>query len=171
MKRSFLMAMGCLFFFMVIPSMAIAQDDEEESILTPPDPEIEIIILDDGTEEEQVVLSDDAYAPVMIDERYLAIRVNANAQIEAILEQIRQLSDPNDEGDLQRQIEWVKHEADIERLMLMKEDAEDRGDTAVADELAAEIAHRESIRLPDFGRVAPGVSEQEHIEQKGGGHE
>lgn len=168
MKRSLLISIALLLIFSGLPGLAVADDTEDAIAVADAVPEIEIIILDDGTEEIQEILPEEAYTPVVVDERYLAVKASARQRIETILQQIRELDDPSEEGELQRQIAQIKHEAEIERLLLIKADAENRGDAVLADELADEIDHREQVARPDAGRSRAAVSRQEMILQKGG---
>jgi hypothetical protein len=155
MKRCLFILTAFLFLISGAHAWAEADDSEGEVVvvngLAAEEPEIEIIVLEDGTEEVQEILPASAYAPVMVDERYLAIQVDARQRIEAILSQIRDLADGSEEGELQKQIEQIKMDAEIERLAVLKADAENRGDDEMADELAYEIEHRARIDEPVIG--------------------
>ena len=151
MKRSILIGITFLFVLSGVPSVALAEESTEIAAAVDAPPEIEIIILEDGTEELQKILPPEAYAPLILDERYLAIKVDADQRIQAILEQIEGLADRSTEGELQRQIEQIKMDAEIERLTLLKEDAENRQDDALANELAYEIDHLGRIDEPVIG--------------------
>lgn len=155
MRKCLLLLTAFLFLISGVHAWAHADDSEGEVVVvTGPAaevPEIEIIVLEDGTEEVQEILPASAYAPVMVDERYLAIQVDARQRIAAILEQIRELDDGSAEGELQKQIEQIKLDAEIERLTVLKEDAETQGDHDLADELAYEIDHLERIDEPTIG--------------------
>lgn len=138
-------------------STALAQQGQPEAAISAvtgdvvEEPIVEIIILEDGTEEVQEILPDSAYATAPSDERYLAMKTDAQQLIDALLEQIRELENKNEEGELQKQIEQIKSDAEIERLTLLKTDAESQGDYDLADELAYEIDHLERIDQPTIG--------------------
>lgn len=155
MRRMLVLLTLVLFLFPVFHAWSQADESEGEVVaITGPAaeaPEVEIIVLEDGTEEVQEILPASAHAPVMVDERYLAIKVDARQRIEAILEQIRELDDGSNEGELQKQIEQVKMDAEIERLVVLKENAEVREDYELADELAYEIDHLGRIDEPAIG--------------------
>ena len=145
------------FLFLILGTHAWAQADDPEGVVVamtgPADegPEVEIIILEDGTEEIQELLPDSAYAPASSDERYLAMKTDAQQRIDALLEQVRELENKSEEGELQKQIEQIKMDAEIERLTMLKEDAEAREDVDLADELASEIVYLERIDVPAIG--------------------
>lgn len=160
MKRFVWIIAASFFILSGLAGWTVADDTEMPIATEDAAPEIEIIILDDGTEEIQEIRPEEAYAPVVVNERYLAVKVSAQQRIETIMQQIRELADPSEEGELQRQISQIKHEAEIERLTLMKEDAENRGDADLSEELAAEIEHREQVARPDTGRSRAAVSQQ-----------
>jgi hypothetical protein len=168
MKRFVWLGALCFLIISGLSGRVVADDTEVAIAVEDAAPEIEITILDDGTEEIQEIRPEEAYAPVVVDERYLAIKIYAKQRIHAILEEIEGLADRSAEGELQRQIEQIKMDAEIERLTLLKEDAENRGDALLADELADEIDHREQVARPDAGRSRAAVSRQEMTLQEGG---
>jgi hypothetical protein len=155
MKRSMLFLTAYL--FLCVGIHAWTQPDDQKGVVSEiagpavEAPEIEIIVLEDGTEEVQEIFPDSAYAPVMVDERFLAIRVDAQQKIDALLIQINGLADGSKEGQLQKQIEQIKMDAEIKRLALLKEDAENRKDDDLAEELANEIDHLRRIDEPVIG--------------------
>lgn len=155
MKRSLFILTAFLFLISGAHAWAEADDSEGEVVvvngLAAEEPEIEILVLEDGTEEVQEILPASAYAPVMMDERYLAIKFDARQRIDAILEQIRGLADGSGEAELQKQIEQIKMDAEIERLTVLKEDAEVREDYELAAEIAYEIDRLGSIDEPVIG--------------------
>lgn len=145
-------------FFLLMPCLAVlAQEGQPEAAVAGTtgdvveEPLVEIIILEDGTEEVQEIPPDSAYATASSDEPYLAMKTDTQQRIDALLEQIRELENKSEEGELQKQIEQIKSDAEIERLTLLKTDAESQGDYDLADELAYEIDHLERIDQPTIG--------------------
>lgn len=132
-------------------------DESNEGVIAREGPsaeavEVETILLEDGTEEVQKTRSvSPTYAQLPRDERIAAIETEARARIKALMEEIRGLADRSGEGEIQRRIERIKMDAEIERLTLLKEDAEKQGDEEKAYELANELDHLGSIDEPVIG--------------------
>lgn len=148
----------CLFFLLMPSSTALAQEGQPEASIAAvtgdvvEEPIIEILVLEDGSEEVQEILPDSAYATASSDERYLAMKTDAQERIDILLEQIRELENNSEEGELQKQIEQIKMDAEIERLTVLKEDAEAREDVDLADEYTVEINNLTIIDQPIVGR-------------------
>lgn len=149
----------CVFFFLMLCSPVLAQEGQTEAAAgvtgdVVEEPLIEIIVLEDGNEEVQEILPDSAYSTGPADEGYLAMKIDARQRINILLEQIRELENKNEEAELQKQIEQIKTDAEIERLTLLKTAAESHEDYDLADELANEIDHLERIDQPIIGSPA-----------------
>lgn len=157
-----------ILLFLLVGAAAWAQAAEPEAPADAVDeiiiaePEIEIIVLEDGTEEIQEILPASARPPRCVDEDYLAIKVAAQQQIDAILEQIENLDDRSDESELHREIERIKKAAEVERLVMLQEKAEAEGNLDLADEMAEEIAHLEKIDQP-AARVSQDLPSEQPI--------
>ena len=83
-----------------------------------------------------------------IDPRILEIENEAQGKIQAIVEQINQLEDKSQEGELQKEIEQIKLDAEIARLKIVMHDADERGDIDLADMLGDEIDRLENPEEP-----------------------
>jgi len=69
------------------------------------------------------------------DDRVVAIEKEAREKIKAVLEEIHQLADKSDEDKLHKEIEKIKLEAEIARLLIYLEDAENAQDSDRANGL------------------------------------
>ena len=87
-------------------------------------------------------------APEKLDPRILEIVNEAQGKIQAIVEQINQLEDKSQEGELQKEIERIKLDAEIARLKIVMHDADERGDIDLADMLGDEIDRLENPEEP-----------------------
>jgi len=75
----------------------------------------------------------------------------AQENIQAVLEEIDQLADKSDEGELQKKIERIKMNAEIARFKIYMEDAEDAQDFDRVSEISDEINHLENLDKPTIG--------------------
>ncbi|MCK4518235.1 hypothetical protein KAT92_05625 [Candidatus Babeliales bacterium] len=132
-----------------------------------------LVIAEEGASHEPVVETGQVNADVVVpqkqdvdfkdvvhkftDDRILAIESAAQEEIKAIVEEINQLEDKSDEGELQKEIERIKLVAEIARLRIIMEIAEEGEDFDLAEMIEDEIYHLEYPKEPDV--VDP--SEQE----------
>ena len=85
------------------------------------------------------------------DQRVVAVEHDAQAEISAVLAEINKLDSQQDEPTLQREIERIKLDAEITRLKIMIEDAENQGDHDRADALWEEIERLVTLDEPAVG--------------------
>lgn len=146
-----------MFLFMFTPVFAIAGDvssDDPVAEVVAGETEAvtsEVIVLEDGTEEVHTIRPQAEGVYRFADEHILALEDEAREQINAILDEIDQLADKSDEGELQKEIEKIKLDAEINRLKILMQDAEDAEDLALADELWEEVDHLENLDKPVIG--------------------
>lgn len=98
------------------------------------------------TEENQI--PDPRVVHKFTDDRILAIESEAQEEIKAIVEEINQLEDKSDEGELQKEIERIKLDAEIARLRITMEIAEEGEDFDLAETIADEIYRLENPEEP-----------------------
>jgi len=149
MMRTILFLSVCVFIFTPVFAMAgdVTQyeaavevvEGETEAATT------EVIVLEDGTEEVHTIRPQTQDVYRFADERILAIEDKAREKIYAILDEINRLEDRSDEGELQKEIERIKLDAEIARFKMLMQDAEDAEDFDLADELWEEIEHLETV--------------------------
>jgi len=89
--------------------------------------------------------------PKYIDERILAIEKDAQERVNAVVEEIKALTNKSKEPELQKQIEKIKLDAEIARLKIELEIAEEEGNVDVAQKLRDEINHIENLDNPVVG--------------------
>lgn len=89
--------------------------------------------------------------PEYIDERILAVEKDAQEKVNAIVEEINGLADRSKEPELQKEIEKTKSDAEIARLKIELEIAEEEGNIDVAQKLRDEIYHLENLDKPVVG--------------------
>lgn len=111
----------------------------------------EVIVLEDGTKEVMITTPAAEAVHAFADDRVVAIEKEARGKIQAVLEEIDQLADKSDEGELQKKIERIKLDAEIARLRINLEDAEDAQDSDRAFEISDEIDHLENLDRPAIG--------------------
>lgn len=146
-----------LVLFMFTPVLVTADDvgtDEtagETVEVAAPAATSEVIVLEDGTEEVMITTPAAEGINMFADDRVVAIEKEAREKIQAVLEEIHQLEDKSDEGKLQKEIEKIKLEAEIARLLIYLEDAEVAQDSDRANELIDEIDHLENLDQPVVG--------------------
>ena len=155
MKRA--MLFFSMFLFLLTPVFSMAEEaatdapvveageTEAEAITS------EVIVLEDGTEEVQISIPSEEVVHVYVDDRILAIESEAQEKILAVVEEIDQLADRSEEGELQKEIERIKLDAEIARLKIYVEDAEDAQDFDLAYEIRDEIDHLENLDQPVVG--------------------
>lgn len=85
------------------------------------------------------------------DDRILAVKSDAQDRIRALVEEINQLSDRSEEAGLQKEIERIKLDAEIARLRIQMEDAEDKGDFDLARKIQEELNHLATLDEPIVG--------------------
>ncbi len=85
------------------------------------------------------------------DDRIQAIEMEAQEKIRLVLEKINNLEDKSQEGELQKQIERIKLDAEIARFTVQKQDAENEGNVELAKELQNEINHLKTVNQPVYG--------------------
>lgn len=160
MLRLFLLPV-CLF---VIPAVAMS----EEELRTPDMVRQERIVLEDGTQEFQRTPVTANEVSSYMDERYRAIRERTRLKINGILTQIRTVENPGDAGELQKQIERIKRDGNIERLSFMHADAEKLGQSERAGEYSKEISRLQSGATPRLRSVGNEPDQQSMEQLKGG---
>lgn len=111
----------------------------------------EQVISDGDSEEVQIEAPKAKIVHKFTDVRILAIESEAQEKIQAIVEEINQLADKSDEGELQKEVERIKLDAEIARLRIQMEDAEDAQNFDIADEIRDEIDHLENLDKPSIG--------------------
>ena len=90
-------------------------------------------------------------APGFIDERVLLIESEAQEKILAVVDEINQLANKSHEPELQKEIERIKLDAEIARLRIYMQDAEEKEDFELADELSDQIDYLENLNEPVVG--------------------
>lgn len=153
MKRVVLFLSMLLLLFMPVLSQADETAEMESAVVTGETEAVEeqIIVLEDGTEEVHTIRLQAEGVYRFADERIVAIEDEAREKINAVLDEIGRLADKSDEGELQKEVEEIKLDAEIARFRILMQDAEDAEDLDLADELGDEIAHLESLDEPVIG--------------------
>jgi hypothetical protein len=85
------------------------------------------------------------------DARVVKVEDDAAMQVSDVLAEINGLANGNDEPALQWVIEQIKKDAEVTRLNILLEDAEDQGDDARADAIRGEIEHLSTLDEPVRG--------------------
>ena len=111
----------------------------------------EVIVLEDGTEEVMITTPAAEAVHAFADDRVVAIEKEARKKIQAVLEEIDQLADKSDEGELQKKIQRIKLDTEIARLRIYMEDADDEQDFDRVSEISDEINHLENLDKPAIG--------------------
>ena len=114
-------------------------------------PGLIVSVPDQNAEEVQIPTTTDLDSRDHMDEYILALKESAQAIILALTDEIEQLADRSDEGELQKKIEKIKLEEEIARLHLQLELVKDSEDQKLAAEIEKEIAHLETIDQPVIG--------------------
>jgi len=83
-----------------------------------------------------------------VDERIRAVESDAQQKIQAILGEIGLLADKSDEAELQKDIERIKRDAEVARLGIEMEIAEDGGDFEAALKITEELEHLRKLEEP-----------------------
>ncbi len=168
MKRALIVASALL---LLLPAFAAAQEP------SPPDAPVaasvleaavaitEVVVLEDGTVEEHIRIpatetGTDVQARVA-NKEIVAIENEARQKIAAVRENINRLADRSDEGELQKEIERIKLDAEIARFEVLRQAAEEKENFELADELQQEISHLQTIDQPVYG------TRNEQLEQYG----
>lgn len=110
--------------------------------------EQQVIVLEDGTEEVCIIAPRSEGVHRFADKRILAIEKQTRAKIHAVQEEIDRLADKSDAGELQKEIQRIKLDAEIARLKILIKDAEDAGDLELIDALGKEIEYLETQDEP-----------------------
>lgn len=155
MIRTIVFFSVCVFMFMPVFAMAgdVSSDEALAEVVTGEAEAVttKVIILEDGTEEVQVFRPDAEGVQAFVDSRVVAIESEAKEKMQAVMEEIRHLEDRSNEGELQKEIEQIKLDAQIARLRMYMVDAEDAQKYDLADELRVEIEHLENLGEPVIG--------------------
>ena len=104
-----------------------------------------------ASEEVHIAPSKEQVVHKFIDERILAVESDAQEKILAIVEQINLLTDKSDEAELQKEIKKIKLDAEIARLGIQMETAEDGGDFDLARKIQEELYHLATLDEPVVG--------------------
>ena len=145
-----------IFLFMFTSVFTMAGDDrygETATEVIKADTESlasEIIVLEDGTEEALSSYPEKDVVPAFVDDRLAAIESEAQEKIQTVLLEI-EIFEGGDEGELQKQIETIKRDAEIARLGIRLEDAEEAQDFELAYQIREEIEHLENLGEPVVG--------------------
>jgi hypothetical protein len=86
-----------------------------------------------------------------MDERILRVQQDAQEEILAVIEEINQLEDKSAEPELQKEIERIKLDAEIARLKIYMQDAEEKEKFELADEFSDHIDYLENLNEPVVG--------------------
>jgi len=129
-----------LLFFMFTPVLVTADDVGSDQSAG-----------ETGTEEVMITTPVAETVHAFTDDRVVAIKKEAQENIQAVLEEIDQLADKSDEGELQKKIERIKMNAEIARFKIYMEDAEDAQDFDRVSEISDEINHLENLDKPTIG--------------------
>jgi hypothetical protein len=113
--------------------------------------EAEILVLEDGTEEALSSYPKKDIVPASVDDRLAAIESEAQEKIQTVLLEIDQPEGGTDDGELQKQIETIKRDAEIARLRIRLEDAEEAQDFDLSYQIRDEIEHLENLGEPVIG--------------------
>lgn len=154
-KSFVFLSMLCL---VVTPALVMAQENaSDEPVVETGEMNAGVVVpqkQDVGFEDSEEIQIAGPKAKVVhkfTDDRVLAIESEAQEKIRAIVEQINQLTDKSDEGELQKEIERIKLDAEIARLRIHMEDAENEEDFDLAQEIQDEIDHLENLDQPVAG--------------------
>jgi len=152
MKRVVLF-LSMLLLFMPVLGQADETAETESAVVAVETEAVEeqIIVLEDGTEEVHTIRLQAEGVYRFADERIVAIEDEAREKINAVLDEIDRLADKSDEGELQKEVEEIKLDAEIARLTILMQDAEDAEDFDLADELGEEIEHLATLDEPVIG--------------------
>lgn len=149
MMRTILFLSVILFMFTPVFAMAgaVGSDEPIAEVVTGENKAVtsEVIVLEDGTEEVQISVPEAEGVHAFVDDRVVAIENEARERIQAVMEEIRQFDGRSDEGELQKEIERIKLDAEIARFKMYLEDAEEAQNYGLADEMRAEIEHLENL--------------------------
>lgn len=153
MKQVILFLSMFLLLFTPVLNQAEEPAEMESAVITVETEAVEeqVIVLEDGTEEVHKIVHQAEGLHRFADERILAIEDEAREKINAVLDEIDRLADKRGEGELQKEIERIKLDAEIARLQILMQDAEDEEDLELADELREEIEHLETLDEPAIG--------------------
>lgn len=155
MKQSLLLTSMFLIMFTPVFSMAgdgsLDQQVKETVAVETPTVVSEVIVLEDGTEEVIISTPVSKTVHAFVDDRILVIKSDVQEKILAVVEEISQLEDKSHEGELQKQIETIKLDAEIAQLRIQMENAEDAQDFELAYKIRDEIEHLENQDIPSIG--------------------
>ena len=155
MKQAVLFVSMLLIMF--IPVFGMAEDVSSDQAagetveVAPPAVTSEVIVLEDGTEEVIISIPAAEAVHAFVDDRVVAIQSEAQEKIQGVVEDINQLADKSDEGELQKKIERIKLDAEIARFKIYLQDAEDAQDSDRTFEISNEIDQLENLDKPAIG--------------------
>ena len=158
MKRVVLFVFLSMFLLLVCPVFSIAQEGAsnepvvetgqvDAGIVVPPKEDV----CAGASGEVHIAPSKEQVVRKFNDERILAVESDAQEKILAIVEEINWLTDKSDEAELQKEIEKIKLDAEIARLRIQMEDAEDAQDFDLAYQIRDEIDHLATLDEPVVG--------------------
>lgn len=158
MKKVIPLIFLSMFLLLVCPVLSMAQEDASN------EPVVETGQVDAGivvpqkedvcagaSEEAHIAPSKEQVVRKFVDDRILAVESDAQEKILAIVEEINLLTDKSDEAELQKEIEKIKLDAEIARLGIRMEDAEDAQDFDLAYQIRDEIDHLATLDEPVVG--------------------
>ncbi|MCK5231364.1 MAG: hypothetical protein KAR13_13915, partial [Desulfobulbaceae bacterium] len=104
-----------------------------------------------ASEEVHIAPSKEQVVYKFIDDRILAVKTDAQDRIRVLVEEISQLSDRSEEAGLQKEIERIKLDAEIARLGIQMENAEDEENFDFVRMIQEELDHLATLDEPVVG--------------------
>lgn len=158
MKRVVLFVFLSMFLLLVCPVFSLAQEGaSNEPVVETGQVNAGVVVPQKedvgagASEEVHIAPSKEQVVHKFIDDRILAVESDAQDKIQAIVEEINQLADRSDEAELQKEIEKIKLDAEIARLSIQMETAEDGGDFDLARKIQEELYHLATLDEPVVG--------------------
>ncbi len=132
--------------FLILVGSGIALSGETETAVLPPSEAV--VGAEPAADDSSAIQARD---PQKRHNRYAVVKEDARSQIAGVLAEIHALEDRGDEPELQREIERIKLDAEIARLQIVQQDANQKGDRNLIQEIEAEIGHLMVIDEPVIG--------------------